>query len=84
MNVNQLQGCTAMISLFFFTFLLTVIYCFNCKLSNLKYWTIGSNPPVKKSHTDVKFLYDSSICICAGGLRKRGGHLSKKHRGKKQ
>lgn len=72
MNVNQPQGCTATISLFFFTFLLTVIYCFNCKIPNLKYWTIGSNPPVKKSHTDVKFLYDSSICICAGGLRKRG------------
>lgn len=46
MNVNQFQDYTTMVWLafwlfgFFFTLLITVIYCFHCKIPNLKYWSI--------------------------------------------
>lgn len=62
MNVNRLQDYTTMVSfgfyllVFFFTLLIIVIYCFHCERPNLKYWSIWSNPSIKKLHSDVKFL----------------------------
>lgn len=40
MSVDQLQDYTTVVWFGFFTLLITVIYCFHCKIPNLKYWSI--------------------------------------------
>lgn len=67
---------------FLITFLITDTCCFHCEIPSLKYWSIWSNPSIKKWHADVKFLLLQCQCssLHMRLVKERDQHLPKKHR----